>query len=205
MQFTRLKLFPHVLPFQAALSCVFHANTWQTAGWLSLSCVKDWTCQFRNFTTDSQFYRVEVWNSHDNLWFKQGILFLGSSHIEYSSKHILDSLEYSSKHILEGRTHDLASWVGSYHCRFTIAVFDSPVKTQHITNHPQTYCESSSHIDVTELPSCVWTFSCVETQSFPILVKMLMEGNEQTFCVTLTNREQTLSRQFWIKSFWSVQ
>ena len=31
-------------------------ETWQTAGWLSRSRFRDRTCQFRNFTTDSQFY-----------------------------------------------------------------------------------------------------------------------------------------------------
>ena len=31
-------------------------ETWQTAGWLSRSRLRDRTCQFRNFTTDSQFY-----------------------------------------------------------------------------------------------------------------------------------------------------
>ena len=49
----------------------------------------------------------------------------------------------------------------------------------------------SSHIDGTELPSCVLTFSCVLTRLFQTLVKMLMEGNEETFCVTLNNREPT--------------
>ena len=31
-------------------------ETWQTAGWLSRSRLQDSTCQFRNFTTYSQFY-----------------------------------------------------------------------------------------------------------------------------------------------------
>ena len=31
-------------------------ETWQIAGWLSRSRRRDRTCQFRNFTTDSQFY-----------------------------------------------------------------------------------------------------------------------------------------------------
>ena len=30
-------------------------ETWQTAGWLSSSCLQDNTCQFHNFTTDQQF------------------------------------------------------------------------------------------------------------------------------------------------------
>ena len=77
---------------------------------------------------------------------EQSILFFGSSHIEYSSKHTL-----------EGRIHDLVDkiiktareerhrfhdiklhssilfhWT---HCRFSIVVLDTTVQTQHVTNY----------------------------------------------------------------------
>ena len=70
----------------------------------------------------------------------------------------------------------------------------------------QSSCESSSHIDGTELPSCVWVFSSLQTKWFPILVKMLMEGNERTFCVTLNNRKVTsLDEHVLDKSYWATQ
>ena len=50
-------------------------ETWQPAGWLSCSCLWDWTCQFRNFTSDSQFYWVEVYNSHDEFVLQANIQF----------------------------------------------------------------------------------------------------------------------------------
>ena len=59
--------------------------------------------------------------------------------------------------------------------------------------------ESSSHIDGTDLPPCVWIFSSVQKKQFPTLVKMLMEGNEGTFCVTLnTVSWQVLTSASWI-------
>ena len=32
-------------------------------------------------------------------------------------------------------THDLPSWVGSYHCRFALVILDTAFQTQHITSH----------------------------------------------------------------------
>ena len=67
--------------------------------------------------------------------------------------------------------------------------------------HNQSPCEKSSHIDGTELHSCVWIFLSVQTKLCSTLVKMpvLMEGNEGTFCITLNaGSGQVLTSASWI-------
>ena len=65
---------------------------WQTAGWLSCSRLRDQTCQFCNFTTDSQFYRVEVYCSHDNSCSKQSIQFFVVFDAAVQTQHVTNHI-----------------------------------------------------------------------------------------------------------------
>ena len=111
-------------------------ETWQTA----VDCLRDRTCQFRNFITGSQFS-----------W-------------------------------LKCKTH-MTTRVPSKH-----PILCRPWRCRPDAAYNQSSCESSSHLDVTELPSIVRIFLSVQTKWFPTFVKMLVEGNEGTFCFTLNNR-----------------
>ena len=124
-------------------------ETWQTA----VDCLRDRTCQFRNFITGSQFS-----------W-------------------------------LKCKTH-MTTRVPSKH-----PILYRPWRCSPAYN--QSSCESSSHIDGTELPPCVRIYWSVQTKWFLTLGKCLWKGmKEPSVSPWTTSSWQVLTSA---KSFWLFQ
>ena len=94
-------------------------------------------------------------------------------------------------------------WFHGTHCMLAIVVLEAAVQTQVYYYHITIILWRFQSFWWYRAPFYVWTFSCFWRKLFSrqTLMKMLMKGNEGTFCCNLNNRKQK-SLLSWTYSIW---